>query len=390
MHKDGHTDAVASGAAASPSARPRVVLIGPVPPFGGGISHHDAMLIEALEPLAELLVVSFTRQHPRLLWFGKPDIDADAKPMDKPYVRYVIDSLNPWTWRACAKLVRGFDPDIVIIPWSTVIWGPCYYYLAGALRRQGIHVRFFCHRVVDHQKAGWKGALTVPVLRRADSYAVHARALEQQLKALFPAAQVLVYPHPIYGQFPAPARALPRAAALELLFYGYVRPYKGVDVLIEAMGLIKDHDVRLTVVGEFWIDKAAVDRRIAELGIADRVELVDRYVSETETADYFSRADVVVLPYRSATSSGVAAIAYHYEKPLIVTQTGGLPEIVVENETGFVVPPESPGALADAILGLDAEKAAAMAPAIRQYAATLTWENLAKRLIASSINAGSV
>lgn len=381
MRDERQTDAAASGTAAAPTPRRRVALIGPVPPFSGGIAHHDAMLIEALEPLAELLVVSFTRQLPRLLWFGKPDIEADAEPMAKAYVRYVIDSLNPWTWRAGVKLVRDFKPDLVILPWSTVIWGPCYYYLAGALRRRGIHVRFFCHRVIDHQKAGWKGALTVPVLRRADSYAVHARALERQLKALFPAARVLVHPHPIYGQFPAPARTLPRGAALELLFYGYVRPYKGLDVLIEAMGLLKDRDVRLTVVGEFWIDRAAVERRIAELGIADRVELVDRYVSEAETADYFARADVVVLPYRSATSSGVAAIAYHYEKPLIVTRTGGLPDIVVEGETGFVVPPESAPALADAVLGLDAAGAAAMAPAIRDYAANLTWEEFARVVI---------
>ncbi|MEJ2033783.1 MAG: glycosyltransferase [Deltaproteobacteria bacterium] len=167
---------------------------------------------------------------------------------------------------------------------------------------------------------------------------------------------------------------------MEGLFYGFVRPYKGLDLLIEAMGKTAD-DVYLTVAGEFWEGEERVRERIRALSLGERVELRPRYHSEEETAELFARSDVVVLPYRSATGSGVVPLAYSYDKPVIVTRVGGLPDVVHHGETGRVVAPENIDALAEAIKSMTRIEAVAMAPAIRALKGSMTWTSLASALL---------
>ena len=144
-----------------------------------------------------------------------------------------------------------------------------------------------------------------------------------------------------------------------------MRPYKGLDVLIDALGLMQDKSIHLTVVGEFWGGRKEIEGQIQQLELQNRVELVPRYVTDQETAEYFARADVLVLPYRSATGSGVLGIAYYYRKPVIVSRVGGLADMVEENQTGLIVAPGSPEALAEAIASITAEDATRMAPSTR-------------------------
>jgi len=364
----------------SPKSR-RVALVGPLPPFRGGIAQHTNQLRVALGKRSELLAVSFTRQYPAFLFPGESDREPEGRRLAEANCRYLIDSLNPLTWRAAFEAIRGHSPEIVIIAWWTVFWAPCFWYLAWRCRRADMEVRFLCHNVADHEAAAWKTALTKAILGQAGSFVVQSRQEQQALEALCPGALVQVHPHPLYDQFPdASAAASPRAD-LELLFYGFVRPYKGLDTLVEALGLVRNKALRLTVAGEFWAGLDDIRRRIDSLGLADRVELIPRYVSAEETADYFARADALVLPYRSGTGSGVLAIAYHYGKPVIATEIGAFRDIVRQRETGFLVPPESPEALARVIDDLTRETAAAMAPAIRDFARTMTWDSLALSLL---------
>src|SRR5690606_3346166 len=157
-----------------------------------------------------------------------------------------------------------------------------------------------------------------------------------------------VHPHPTFDGYPAPERHLPRRAPLELLFFGFVRPYKGLDTLLHAMTLLRDTGVFRSVVGEFWRGAAEARRMIHAHGLSSRVERVSRYVPDEEAAQYFSRSDVVVLPYHSATGSGVIPLAYHYGKPVIATQVGGLPDVVVDGDTGLLVEARSAADLAKA------------------------------------------
>jgi glycosyltransferase involved in cell wall biosynthesis len=167
-------------------------------------------------------------------------------------------------------------------------------------------------------------------------------------------------------------------APVELLFFGLVRRYKGLDVLLSALERLERTDVHCSIVGEFWHRDESLLERARRL---PRVDVVPRFVSDTEAAEYFQRADVVVLPYRGASGSAVVPLAYQYERPVIATRVGGLPDVIVDGETGFLVPPEDPAAIAALLERLSAEKLAAMRPAIDRFSRTLTWERLADEIV---------
>ncbi len=360
----------------------RIALLGPVLPFRGGIAQHTTRLRQALDPLVALRTYSFSRQYPRWLFPGENDRDPDLEGYAEPGVDYCLDSLNPLTWSRTARKIRAFGPQALVLPWWTVYWAPLYLYLCSFMQRTGIPVLFMCHNVCDHEAAGWKTRLTRKVLSTASGYLVHSRAESDRLRHLGLQAPVWIHPHPIYDQFPPAQGRLPRRAGLELLFFGFVRPYKGLDVLFQALArLPSGKDYRLSVVGEIW--KGGDDYRAmaARLGIADRVEFVSRYVSDREAAEYFQRADAVVLPYRNATGSGVVPVAYHYGKPVVVTRVGGLPDVVRAGETGFIVEPDDPRALADVLAGLTPEGCRGMREAIGELKREFTWQRLAEVLL---------
>jgi glycosyltransferase involved in cell wall biosynthesis len=188
---------------------------------------------------------------------------------------------------------------------------------------------------------------------------------------------VTVHPHPIYTQFPLVERGLAPRAGIEVLFYGFVRPYKGLDILVEAMGVLKEDDVFLTIAGEFWEGEHRIRARIAALQIQEKVEVRAHYHRAEETAALFTRADVIVLPYKSATTSGVVTLAYHYDRPVIVTAVGSLSEVVKDGETGRVVPALDPNALAAAIRDMTRQNCVDMRPAIQRLKRSFSWEGLA-------------
>jgi len=362
----------------------RVVVIGPVLPFRGGIAQHTTMLRRALDEMSDTLTISFSRQYPAWIFPGESDRDPDYEGHYEEKTEYLIDSLNPLSWRKAVKRVLAFKPDTVVIPWWTVFWAPCFGYISWALKRKNIKVVFFCHNAVEHESAKWKVLLTKSVLKQASRFVVHTQEDKRNILNLLPEAKIAVQPHPIYDHFPEAKGELPRRRALELLFYGFVRPYKGLDDLIDAMGQLKGKDIQLTIAGEFWKGEEETRNRITELGLDEQIELRPRYHTDQETAELFHRADVVVLPYRSATGSGVVPIAYHYNKPVIVTSVGGLPDVVKDGQTGFVVPVKDASALVQAINQLDPQLSELMWPQIIKFKGSLSWERLALIVMPSS------
>jgi len=358
----------------------RIALIGPVLPFRGGIAQHTTMLHRALPELSRHLTISFTRQYPTLIFPGESDRDPDYEGYREPGVEYLIDSLNPLSWRRTVQHILAFNADIAVLPWWTAYWAPCFGYIARALRSKGLTVVFFCHNVLEHEPARWKTSLTKWVLSQGSRFVVHTREDAANLRSLVTDAVVSVHPHPIYDQFPEPTGNLSRRGDLELLFYGFVRPYKGLDLLIEAMAKTPEH-VYLTVAGEFWDGEEQMRHRIEELGLTGRIELQPRYQTDQETAELFARSDIVVLPYRSATGSGVVPVAYHYDKPVIVTRVGGLPDVVDDGKTGKLIEPGNVNAIADAINSFTRADAAAMVPAIQAFKSNMTWASLASQFL---------
>jgi glycosyltransferase involved in cell wall biosynthesis len=357
----------------------RVGLIGPVLPFRGGIAQHTTMLRRALVSRCDLLTVSFTRQYPRWLFPGVSDRDPQYAGYTEKGVAYVVDSLNPLTWKRAVRIMLKHNVECVLIPWWTIFWAPFVLYVTRVLAARGVRIVLLCHNTVDHEAARWKVALSRRVLHRASGFIVHTRADQKKLRGLVGNLPVIVSPLPIYSQYDTSAGDnLPRSGSLELLFFGFVRHYKGLDVLLQALGQMQNRDFFLRVVGEFWERRQEYDALVSKYGLTDRVEIVPRYVSEQEAASYFRRADFVVLPYRSATGSAVIGVAFHFDKPVVVTRVGGLPDVVTEGETGFIVPPESPDALVALMNNLSAAMASNMAEKVRQHKSTMTWDALAQ------------
>jgi glycosyltransferase involved in cell wall biosynthesis len=222
------------------------------------------------------------------------------------------------------------------------------------------------------------------VLKKGDLFFVHSQDDERRLRELVPSAAITHAFHPLYDFFNTGVLSKPEARTkLELqgntiLFFGFVRPYKGIDDLLRAMPMIlKKTRVTLLVVGEFWEGREAFARQLKELNIEDAVRVVDRYVPNEQVGIYFSAADLVVLPYRSGTGSGIVQIAYGLEKPVLATRVGSLPEVVEDGITGYIVNPGDPQALADAVIRFFAEEQeATFVENIRRKRERFSWENL--------------
>jgi glycosyltransferase involved in cell wall biosynthesis len=212
----------------------------------------------------------------------------------------------------------------------------------------------------------------------ADSYLVHSREASRQLSVAPTTKAVVQHPIPPYGSYPQTTQHLPQRGRLELLFFGYIRPYKGLNVLLEAMSILADPEVYLTIAGEAWDSQA---RELLDRLNSPWLEIRMKYVSDKEAAALFGRADYVVLPYLSASGSAVAALALRYWKPMIASRVGGLVDVVVEGLTGFLVPPSDPDALARAIDRTDRIEAARLSDGVRAFAEKHGWASLAGDLV---------
>ena len=366
----------------------RILIIGPVLPLRGGISLHTTHLAKALMRKTPLRIQSFSRLYPAALFPGSSEINPEAllRGHREPHASYLIDALNPLTWQQAIHEARTYAPDCAVIPWWTVFVFPCLWFLCNRLRSAGIRVIMLCHNVQDHERSAWKRCLSSYALRNADIHFVHSRSERSELRAMLPDAQIRLHPHPIYDHYPAPTRTLRRRAKVELLFFGFIRRYKGLPVLIEALSLLPDIDVYLSIIGEFWTRENSSRRQAQSLGVAERIEFIPRYVTEIEAAAYFTRADAVVLPYLEATGSGVVTLAYHYDKPIIASRVEGLLDSIVEDQTGVFVAPGNACSLADGIRRFASRDPQVWQSPIKRFKQGLNWDHMAGAILEEAGN----
>jgi glycosyltransferase involved in cell wall biosynthesis len=273
----------------------RLALVGPVTPYRGGIAQYTTELRRALAARCELQTISFRRQYPAWLYPGKSDREPGRREFSEPQVDYVLDALNPFSWTAAARAIAARGCDLAVINWWTLFWAPGFALMARLLRARGVPVAFLCHNLFDHDSSSIKRAVASSLLAQADAYVVHGKAQADSLRSRFPGKQILVHPHPTYDRFPAAVQPPPRRGRLELLFFGFIRPYKGLDTLIAAMAKLNDPAVYLTVVGEPWGSAERLRADVQASG-ASSVELHLDYVDDASAARFFARADLVVLP----------------------------------------------------------------------------------------------
>lgn len=366
--------------APAPQAPVRIGLLGPAHPLRGGIAQYLALLAGELARDHEVHYLSLLRQYPSFLFPGQSQVDPSASPLVVANER-VLDPMNPLTWASAARRARELALDALVYKWWIPFFGPSYAPVLAGARRGGAATIMIADNLVPHEKRPFDATLTRLVTDRTDAYLVMSQAVEGDVARLLPGAPVARVPHPVYAQYGAAGRSRDEARARHgltgdvLLFFGFVRPYKGLDVLVEAMPQVRAaRPVTLVVAGEFYQPVEPIRARVAALGLADAVRVLDRYVPDEEVGDLVAAADAVVLPYRSATQSGVVLVAYAGGCPVISTAVGGLPEVVEEGVTGHLVPPGDPAALAGAILGFYARGGRpAYEPAVHEAARRFSW-----------------
>ncbi len=339
--------------------RRKIALIGPIYPYRGGIAHFSETLYWRLqERLHTVTAITFTRQYPALLFPGKSQNESGPAMRPVPSLR-LVDSVNPVTWYRAALQVARWEPDAAVIPYWMPFFAPSLGTIARRLRARGVRILAIVHNAIPHERHMGDKALSRSFLRAAHGCIVMSGEVERDLDMLKVKAQRKLLNHPVYDKFgPVMDGSQARAAlgipdsAPVLLFFGFIRRYKGLDVLLESMPAIRGvlPDVRLVIAGECYEDEARYRSLIEAKGLSPHVVLHMDYIPGSEVRKYFAAADVVVQPYTAATQSGVAQVAFHFEKPLIITSVGGLSEIVGHEEAGLVVPPGEPRALSDAVI----------------------------------------
>ncbi len=299
----------------------------------------------------------------------------------------MIDSLNPLSWIEAANAAARFSPQAAIFQWWHPFFAIALYSVAKLMKlRSHAKIVFICHNVLPHERSFVDMMLTRLAFSVSDAFIVQSKEDMDNLNRLIPGAPAVVRPHPIYDFFARSrlSREDARKAIGELggplvLFFGYIRPYKGLRYLLEALSMVRQRiPARLLVVGEFYEKQEPYRDLVSQLGLTDAVRFVDRYIANEEVEQFFAASDLVVLPYISATQSGIVQIAIAFDRPVIVTDVGGLPEAVIEGETGFVVPPGDPGALSTAISRFFEEGwASKMEPRIREHKGKFSWRSFA-------------
>jgi glycosyltransferase involved in cell wall biosynthesis len=367
----------------------RIVLIGPTYPFRGGISHYTTLLYRHLKKKHDTLFISFRRQYPKFLFPGNTDRDPSEAPIHEEGVLPLIDSMNPITWVNAALTIIKRRAELVILPWWVSFWAPQFWTISKLAKRfSKVRILYICHNVVEHESRCFDRLLTKLVLKTGDFFIVHSKEEKRRLLTMFPESTVRTSPHPTYEIFnckPFDPKRVREEYGLEgnvVLFFGFIRKYKGLSYLIEALPqVLSEIGVTLLVVGEFWSDKDKYLRLIREKGVESAVILVDKYVPNEEIGRYFSAADLVVQPYISATGSGVIQAAFGFNKPVIATTVGSLPEMVEDGKTGFLVPPRDSDGLAKAIVHFFRDdKSKEFSRNIRQEHYRFSWEGMVKSI----------
>lgn len=339
----------------------RIAVVGPVHPYRGGIAHFTEMTVQGLVGRGhDVRPVSFSRQYPELLFPGETQFEPDDEaPRHVREAPRLLDSLNPFSWLRTALKLRDIEPDVVAFQYWMPFFAPAYGTVARLLRWAGIPSIAVVHNALPHERHLGDAWLSRFFLRACDGHVVMSDAVSEDLRSLRrPDASVQQIEHPVYERFGDPMPTVEARAALDLpsdapvlLFFGFVREYKGLHVLLNALPRVLERrpDLHLVVAGEPYDDPERYHRLIRTHELEDRVHWYDEYIPSGDVPVYFGAADLVVQPYVSATQSGVAQIATHFEVPMIVTDVGGLAETIPHEETGFVVPPEDPSALSAAI-----------------------------------------
>ena len=367
----------------------KIVILSAAYPFRGGIANFTNLLAKSLETDNNVSVYTFTRQYPDLLFPGKTQMEPESSvPLIKS--KRVLDSINPFSWKKTGKMIENEKPDLLIFNYWMPFFAPSFGTVAKIVKKNRyVKTLAICHNIVPHESKPGDVFLTKYFLKKIDYFILLSEKVKNELLRFLPSANYKVLFHPVYSSFGEPVNKTEAKKHLNLkdekilLFFGLIREYKGLDVLLAAMAEVKEKiNVKLIVAGEFYDSKDKYLKLIEKYKLNRSVDIIDKYIESEEVRYYFSAADAVVLPYKDATQSGIVQVAVNFHKPLIGTTAGGLKEIIEDNVNGFLVKPNSPGDLAKVILKFYSEKKEEeFSENIKKISDKFSWREFAGELI---------
>ena len=357
-------------------------------PYRGGISQFNACLFGELGKEHVVKAFNFKRQYPEFLFPGKTQFvtaDDEAVPVESVSL---LDTANPFSYISTYKAIRDWEPDVLIVRYWMSYFAPSLGYITRRMRKR-CKVISILDNVVPHEPHFFDAPLTRYFLKGSTGSVTLCDAVSKDLLRLKPDARFAVIQHPLYSHFGQKKSREEAEAALGLkqgkkniLFFGLIRTYKGLDILLEAFGALPE-DYQLIIAGEPYGSFDKYQEIIDRISGKDRIFMDLRYIKDSEVSDYFSAADLAVLPYRSATQSGISSVSYHFEVPMVVTDTGGLKETIGERGTGLVAPECTPEAIRKEILKYFGDPVIKenCIKAIRLEKERLSWKTFAGKLI---------
>ena len=369
-----------------PKTLDRVILLSPAHPLRGGIASSTERLAQELQQQGlSVRIYSFSLQYPSFLFPGKTQYSDSPAPEGLDIVA-IVNSINPFNWWKVGKRLRSEAPDLIITRYWLPFMGPCLGTILRFARRGGrTKVIAITDNAIPHEHRPGDRLFTRYFIGAVDGFVAMSRSVEADIRQFTTHKPVAYIPHPIYDNYgPLAGReeslqhlGLPSAPGY-LLFFGFIRAYKGLGLLLEAMAdeRVRRLGLRLIVAGEFYDDEAPYRKLIRDNGLEGQVILKNAYIPNEEVRYYFGAASLAVQPYLSATQSGISQLAYHFEKPMVVTKVGGLPEIVLHGKEGYVVAVAAP-AIADAIVDFFQEKRESdMVAGVREGKKRFSWNNM--------------
>lgn len=373
------------------ASRKKIVILSPAYPLRGGIAASSERLALALQEAGhEVVIYSFSLQYPAFLFPGKTQLTDDPAP-EGLVIKTRLNSINPFNWVKTGWQMAQEQPDHIIVRFWLPFMGPS---LGTALRiarwfsARKTQITALVDNIIPHEKRPGDRLFARWFVGVCDDFVVMSKSVGAEIRQ-FTQKEVRFSPHPVYDTYGAPVDAqearerlkLPQSTPL-VLFFGFIRKYKGLDLLLEALQHTPPY-IHAVVAGECYEDWSFYQDIIDKYHLSDRVHIYQDFIPAEQVKWYFSAADLVVQPYRTATQSGISQIAYHFEKPMVVTNVGGLPEIVTHGVSGYVVPPEA-DAIATAIRDyFEGNRQNAMAEGVKAEKKRFSWEALVEKLLPS-------
>lgn len=368
----------------------KIALLSPFYPYRGGIAQFSDRLYEELAREHEVRAFSFSRLYPDFLFPGKTQyVEGESAEHSErnflPAVCRCLDSINPFSYQKTVHFIEKFQPDVLIIAYWMPFFAPAYGHIAQRLKNK-TKIISLLHNAIPHEPHFWDKPLAKLLFNRSHAFMVMSEVVKADLLRIKPGARYALHPHPLYDHFGERMGKEEARNQLHLsldkktlLFFGLIRDYKGLDLLIDAMSFLDD-SYQLLIAGEAYGSFDKYQEQINQSSAKERIRVINRYISDKEVPTFFSAADVLILPYKSATQSGVVPLAYHFDIPIVATDVGGLKTAIEEANTGVVCLPES-ASLACGVDELFARGKEEFVKNIQLEKKNLSWESFAKTLL---------